>query len=85
MLSDALQAVLKSIKSQKKFEYVKLKNSLNRVLSRNIKSEINVPNYNNSAMDGYAVYVKSTVEVNTEFKCIGESYAGNPFQKKCKK
>ncbi len=83
-VSDALQAVLKSVKSQKKFEYVKLKNSLNRILSRNIKSEINVPNYNNSAMDGYAVYVKSTVEVNTEFRCIGESYAGNPFKKNVK-
>ena len=83
-VSDALQAVLRAIKSQRNYEYVKLKNSLNRVLSRNIKSDINVPNYNNSAMDGYAVNVKSKVEMNTEFKCVGESFAGNPCKRNVK-
>lgn len=34
---------------------IAIENSLGRVLAENVKSDINVPGYDNSAMDGYAV------------------------------
>lgn len=36
-------------------QVVSLENSLNRVLSKDVKAKINVPSFDNSAMDGYAV------------------------------
>ena len=47
-LFDALQVVRES-------ETVSLANALNRVLATDIVAKINVPDFNNSAMDGYAI------------------------------
>ena len=81
----ALENILKSISSIKTSEYVDLKSTYGRILSKNIKSKINVPNYKNSAMDGYAVNVSDFNEKNKTYDCIGESFAGNPFLKPVKK
>ena len=81
----ALENILKSISSIKTSEYVDLKSAYGRILSKNIKSKINVPNYKNSAMDGYAVNVSDFNEKNKTYNCIGESFAGNPFLKPVKK
>ena len=81
----ALESILKSISSIKTSEYVDLKSTYGRILSKNIKSKINVPNYKNSAMDGYAVNVGDFNEKNKTYDCIGESFAGNPFLKPVKK
>ena len=81
----ALENILKSISSIKTSEYVDLKSAYGRILSKNIKSKINVPNYKNSAMDGYAVNVGDFNEKNKTYSCIGESFAGNPFLKPVKK
>ena len=81
----ALENILKSISSIKTSEYVDLKSAYGRILSKNIKSKINVPNYKNSAMDGYAVNVSDYNEKNKTYDCIGESFAGNPFLKPVKK
>ena len=74
-----------SISSIKTSEYVDLKSAYGRILSKNIKSKINVPNYKNSAMDGYAVNVSNFNEKNKTYDCIGESFAGNPFLRPVKK
>ena len=81
----ALESILKSISSIKTSECVDLKSAYGRILSKNIKSKINVPNYKNSAMDGYAVNVGDFNEKNKTYDCIGESFAGNPFLKSVKK
>ena len=81
----ALENILKSISSIKTSEYVDLKSAYGRILSKNIKSKINVPNYKNSAMDGYAVNVSDFNEKNKTYDCIGESFAGNPFLRPVKK
>ena len=81
----ALENILISISSIKTSEYVDLKSAYGRILSKNIKSKINVPNYKNSAMDGYAVNVGDFNEKNKTYDCIGESFAGNPFLKPVKK
>ena len=81
----ALENILKSISSIKTSEYVDLKSAYGRILSKNIKSKINVPNYKNSAMDGFALNVGDFNEKNKTYDCIGESFAGNPFLKPVKK
>ncbi len=56
---------------------------LNTVLAENIISQENIPNYDNSAMDGYAV--KSTdTKKSILLKIIGEVKAGDIFFKKLK-
>ena len=83
-VEDALEKILKSTKSLVDTEHVDLKSSYKRVLSQNIKSQINVPNYKNSAMDGYAINTKDFDQKNYTFKCVGESFAGNPYTKRIK-
>lgn len=61
-----------------------LRDALNRYLSADIISAINVPNHNNSAMDGYAINGADIPTSGiTTFKVIGTAFAGKLFQKKC--
>ena len=64
---------------KKTYELVELKDAYERVLAKDIKATKDIPNYKNSAMDGYAVNFTDTSERIFTFKCIGESYAGHPF------
>lgn len=57
-------------------ETLPLCESLGRVLAAEIVSPCNVPNHNNSAMDGYAFKYSEGVKVA---KVIGTAYAGRPF------
>ncbi|MGZ8258551.1 MAG: molybdopterin molybdotransferase MoeA [Methylotenera sp.] len=61
-------------------ELVTLRNSLDRVLAADILSPANVPNYDNSAMDGYA-FNANDIELNnsTHLKVIGTAFAGKAF------
>ncbi len=82
-IEDAIAKIRKSIKSINKHEYINLKNAIGRISSENIKSQINIPTFKNSAMDGYAVQVS---DLSTKEKTIlleaGISYAGKPYRKK---
>jgi len=53
------------LKANTKTEYVNTEDALNRILGETIISKINVPNYNNSAMDGFAFNLDSLKEKNT--------------------
>ena len=53
------------LKTNSKTEYVNTEDALNRILGEPIVSKINVPNYNNSAMDGFAFNLDSLKEKNT--------------------
>ena len=73
-----------------KDENIKSVNSLNRILSENIYSNINYPSGNNAAFDGYAINSKDTNLVKKnfpqQFKIIGSVAAGaKPFKKKIEK
>jgi molybdopterin molybdotransferase len=84
-VEEALSRILKSIASKKDTELVPLKESYGRVLAKDIKSNQDIPNYKNSAMDGYAVCMDSTNSDNKyTFRCIGESFAGRPYNKNVK-
>lgn len=58
-------------------ETLALCDSLGRVLAADITSPSNVPNYDNSAMDGYAL--KASDLTTTRLKVIGTAFAGRAF------
>ncbi len=73
-----------------KDENIKSINSLNRVNSNNIYSNINYPAENNAAFDGFAINSKDTKNIkknfNQQFKIIGSIAAGvKPFKKNINK
>jgi molybdopterin molybdotransferase len=61
-------------------ETLQIRESLGRILSTDIQSPVNVPNYDNSAMDGYAFdadYINT--DAPCKFKVIGTALAGKAF------
>jgi molybdopterin molybdotransferase len=57
-------------------ETVATMHTLGRVLAADIVSPANVPNHNNSAMDGYAFKYSEGAKI---IKIIGTAFAGKPF------
>ncbi|MDP3088072.1 MAG: molybdopterin molybdotransferase MoeA, partial [Methylotenera sp.] len=61
-------------------ECLPLRECLGRVLAKDILSPANVPNYDNSAMDGYAFNVADIgAALPTRLKVIGAAFAGRAF------
>lgn len=59
-------------------EVLPIRESLGRTLAENIISPCNVPNHNNSAMDGFAFRFEDYVP-NKSLNVIGTAFAGQPF------
>lgn len=69
----AYLAMLKSLKLKRlESKEVPLLKALNRILDSNIKANINIPNFNTSAMDGYAIMLG-----HKSYKIKDEIYAGD--------
>ena len=81
----AISKILFASKVKNRVESVPLKKAYGRILAKNIKSNQNIPNYKNSAMDGYAVNFIKQKNNKYMFDCVGESFAGHPYRKKIKK
>lgn len=64
-------------------EILPLRESIGRILAGDIFSSVNVPNYDNSAMDGYA-FDAEDININSPTKLIviGTILAGKAFDKK---
>lgn len=77
-LADALESMLSRLPAPTMIEYLPLNECANRVLAEDVFSPINVPNFDNSAMDGYAVRIVD-LEKNFTLKVAGKAFAGNPF------
>tara|TARA_Y100000389_G_scaffold47447_1_gene42569 strand:- start:2603 stop:3850 length:1248 start_codon:yes stop_codon:yes gene_type:complete len=82
--------ILKKAKIKIQNEEILLKNSLNRVVAKDIISPSNHPLSDNAAFDGFAINSNDTKNVNKKnsrhFKIIGSIAAGNtPLNKKIKK
>ncbi|MCB4810916.1 molybdopterin molybdenumtransferase MoeA [Methylovorus menthalis] len=61
-------------------ETLPVRESLGRILASSITSPVNVPNHDNSAMDGYAVRTAdSQANGETSLKIVGTAYAGQPW------
>lgn len=58
-------------------EQLVLNQALNRYLAEDIYSEINLPLFSQSAVDGYAICAHAEFEPNTIFELIGEVQAGH--------
>lgn len=58
-------------------ETLSIRDSLGRVLAQDIISPNNVPNHNNSAMDGFAFKYANGIKL---IKIIGTAFAGKPFE-----
>ncbi len=82
--------ILKKAKIKIQDEEISIKNSLNRVIAKDIISPSNHPLGDNAAFDGFAINSKDTQNLNKKnskrFRILGSIAAGNkPFNKKVKK
>ncbi|WGE36357.1 molybdopterin molybdotransferase MoeA [Actinobacillus genomosp. 1] len=77
-LSEALANMLERLPSPTKIENLPLDQCANRILADDIFSPINVPSFDNSAMDGYAFRLADLAQFE-RLTVAGKSFAGNPF------
>jgi molybdopterin molybdotransferase len=54
-VEQALETLVKNVSNNPKVEIINICESLGRVLAQDIKSTVNIPPYDNSAMDGFAL------------------------------
>ena len=78
-VAKARQFIRQFLKPVSGTEILAIRDSLGRVLAADILSPTNVPNYENSAMDGYAFNSEDIGKSNT-FKVIGTTFAGKAFR-----
>ncbi len=65
-------------------ETIDLENSIGRVLAENIRADMDLPPFDRSQMDGFAVRSDDTKNAPVKLKIIGESVAGKGFDHKMK-
>jgi molybdopterin molybdotransferase len=58
--NDALLHLLNAAQPIERTQYTSLDNALDKILSQEVVATINVPEFNNSAMDGYALFLKKS-------------------------
>lgn len=75
-VAEALAAMQSQVSALAETETVSLSAALDRVLAQPVCADINVPGYDNSAMDGYAL---RAAEATQPLKVVGEAFAGHPF------
>ncbi|VAX05686.1 Molybdopterin molybdenumtransferase [hydrothermal vent metagenome] len=79
-LKQALEKILADITPIDMVETLTIIDAFGRVLAEPITSPLNVPPYQNSAMDGYAVRSADLPDSgDISLKLIGTSWAGTPF------
>ena len=78
-LDQARSKMLEQLPFPTQTEYLNLQEAANRICAEDIISPINVPSFDNSAMDGYAVRL-SDLQQSLTLSVAGKSFAGNPFQ-----
>ena len=87
-VDEALEFLLDASATLEKKESVSLDNSLGRILAFDIHSTINVPGFDNSAMDGYAIALSDNqlLQNNLSFDIVDRIPAGstgNELNKGC--
>ena len=61
-VAEAVSRILDTAQAVQQSESVTVEDALGRVLAEDVKSAINVPGYDNSAMDGYAVHSAECIQ-----------------------
>ncbi len=77
-LDQALTTLLSGIEAMPGKEQVPLQQAVGRVLAEDVRSTLNVPPADNSAMDGYAARA-ADLSAGCELTLLGKSMAGHPF------
>ena len=72
----AISNMLSAINFDKAAETISIMHSVGRVLANDIKSNINVPAHDNSAMDGYALCLSEGL---TTYQQVGSVFAERFF------
>ena len=84
-LEQARTKMLESITPVSDTIEVGIMDSFGSIVAEDVTSPINVPNYKNSAMDGYAVKASDLPATEPKkFKLVGTSWAGKPYVGKIK-
>lgn len=78
-LDQARAQMLTQVASPTQTETLNLQAAANRICAEDVISPINVPSFDNSAMDGYAVRL-ADLQQSLTLAVAGKSFAGNPFQ-----
>jgi molybdopterin molybdotransferase len=79
---DAMRLIEENMRRITRIEELKIENAAGRVLANDIIAEFNVPPFDRSSMDGYAVKAKDTSGASTKpvfLKLIGARHAGEAF------
>ncbi|MFK5913529.1 MAG: molybdopterin molybdotransferase MoeA [Woeseiaceae bacterium] len=80
-VKEAITRMTQAVKQTQETETLSIRDALNRVLAEDIISNINVPPYANSAMDGYAFNSADLPSNgNNTIPMVGKSFAGIPFE-----
>lgn len=82
-ISEALKIIRRET-SALPAETIDLEKSVGRVLAQNVKADMDLPPFDRSQMDGFAVKSKDTKNAPARLKIIGESIAGKGFDGKMK-
>jgi len=85
----ALKEILNAIKPIERTERISLEQAVGRVLASDVKADMDVPPFDRSAMDGYAVKAEETFEASqfnpVKLKVIDILHAGESSDKPIKK
>jgi len=79
-IADALEHLLTDVRSGTTVVEVPLIEALGRVLAQALRSEMNVPAYDNSAMDGYALNTQDLATAPSRLRLSQTIAAGHPGQ-----
>ena len=83
LICDALKIIETQVKNLAA-EKVEIADSCGRVLAEEIRADMDLPPFNRSQMDGFAVKVKDTKNAPVKLRIVGESSAGTGFDGKIK-
>lgn len=78
-LEQALEKLLSQSSAIAQTEQIPLAQAVGRITARPVISPLNVPPFDNSAMDGYAVRL-ADVTPDAVLPVAGKAFAGQPFQ-----
>jgi molybdopterin molybdotransferase len=80
-IEQAMQLIMDTITPFSEVKNCHIDEALDRVIAQDIISPINVPAYDNSAMDGYALRYADFLKTKTLVQ-VGKSFAGHSFEGK---
>ena len=63
-------------------ETVRLADAVGRILAQNIKADSDMPPFDRSQMDGYAMHAKDSLAAPVDLRLVGESAAGRGWHEK---